>query len=184
MSNYMNQVVHLTEAQYQTLITNGSITVGGQTITYSPDDLYITTQNLTYSDRDSAQGSALNYLVTKVTQAANGQISVEKMPFPVIIKTTAEWTTSANYIASAGTVLIYTDWGSITETVNNTEVTKNVPAVKVADGSTPAVDLAFIGDDHIKDLVRHITAAERASWNNKITCENTVTNNNLILTRD
>ena len=38
----LGKVVYLTDAQYQTLITNGTITVGGVTVTYSQNDLYVT----------------------------------------------------------------------------------------------------------------------------------------------
>ena len=38
----LQKVVYLTEAQAQELFTNGTITVGGVTVTYSADDLYVT----------------------------------------------------------------------------------------------------------------------------------------------
>lgn len=41
MSN-LNRIVYLSEAEYQTLIDNGTITKGGRTITYSANDIYIT----------------------------------------------------------------------------------------------------------------------------------------------
>ena len=39
-------------------------------------------------------------------------------------------------------------------------------------------------DDHIQDQIRHITAAERARWNNKLNCEDTVSEERLILNRN
>lgn len=113
----------------------------------------------------------------------------------ILINTTSGWQTHYNQSYPNGTILIYSDRGTITETVNNTEVTKTVPGIKIGDGSTPIIDLPFVGDDviaavrselndHINDNVRHITAAERAFWNNKINCGDTVTSNNLVLTRN
>ena len=63
--------------------------------------------------------------------------------------------------------------------------------IKVADGSTPAIDMLFVDEElavqlreHIADNVSHITQAERLKWNNKITCEDQVDDHTLILTRN
>ena len=109
----------------------------------------------------------------------------------ILIGSTSEWSFHSAYVAPSGTICIYTDHG----TVQINSVTRTVPGIKISDGSTPIIDMAFVGDDvtipirkeldeHIADSVRHITAAERTSWNNKITCDDTVQNNNLILTRN
>ena len=42
MPNYQKRIVYLSDAQYQQLILNGSITVDGVTITYSDSDVYVT----------------------------------------------------------------------------------------------------------------------------------------------
>ena len=99
----------------------------------------------------------------------------------IIIGNNTEWGQHYNFVAPRGTILIYSDGGSYT---NDQEVTIAVPKIKIGDGSTPAVDLPFVGDDHYKNTVIHITDAERAFWNHKIDCEDTVANNNLILKRD
>lgn len=41
MSN-LQRIVYLTAVEYQSLVTDGSITKNGRTITYSDNDLYIT----------------------------------------------------------------------------------------------------------------------------------------------
>ena len=113
----------------------------------------------------------------------------------ILIGTTAEWAQRYNQVLPRGTILIYTDHGTVTTTVNGQEVTKTVPGIKIADGSTPLIDAPFVGDDvaaairnemndHINDNVRHITAEERAFWNNKINCNDAVNQNNLILNRN
>lgn len=109
----------------------------------------------------------------------------------IMIGTSQEWSQHPTYIAPQGTICIFTDHGTVE--VNST--TKTVPSIKIADGSTPIIDLPSVGDDvaaeirhdlngHINDQVKHITADERIKWNNKITCDDTVLNNNLILTRN
>ena len=87
----------------------------------------------------------------------------------VTIGSTAEWAARTGYIPLLGEIIVYTDHevvGGIT-----------IPAFKVGDGNAYAVDLPFTNDDirdalenHIEDSVRHITAEERASWNNKVRC--------------
>lgn len=113
----------------------------------------------------------------------------------IMIGTTAEWATHYNYVAPRGTILIYSDHGTVETNVNGTVVERTVPGIKITDGSTPIIDLPFVGDDeiaaihkelddHVNDNVRHITAAERTKWNNKINCNDTVQNNNLIINRN
>ena len=110
----------------------------------------------------------------------------------IMLGTKADWQLKYNYIAPRGTILIYTDNGNY---IDENEHLKIVPAIKVADGSTPCIDLPFVGDDvkaeikrelqtHITDNIRHITADERIFWNNKINCNDTVTDSNLVLNRN
>ena len=46
MAEYMKKLVYLTEEQKNTLFANGSITVGGKTITYDPNDVYVTPRDI------------------------------------------------------------------------------------------------------------------------------------------
>jgi len=136
-----------------------------------------------------------NHIYTFVYDGTNWVILGDITGKNVLINTTSGWQESYSYIAPRGTILIYTNRGTVTETVNNVEVTKTVPGIKIGDGSTPIIDLPFVGDDvialvraelndHINDNVRHITAEERTFWNNKINCNDTVTNSNLVLNRN
>lgn len=113
----------------------------------------------------------------------------------IIVKTTAQWQTLYNQKLPQGTIMIYSDHGTVTETISGETVTKTVPGIKISDGSSFIVDLPFVGDDvaaairlelanHINDNIRHITAEERAFWNDKINCNDTVNQHILILTRD
>jgi len=45
MPDYSKNIIYLSQAQYQELITNETITVDGVTINYNPNDLYVTPQS-------------------------------------------------------------------------------------------------------------------------------------------
>lgn len=110
--------------------------------------------------------------------------------------TTAYWQSQdqSHFVPAMGQVVIWTDRG--TTTVNGETV--NVPGVKIGDGTTYNLDLPFTDaalaaqltalvathNEHVANAVAHVTAEERARWNNKITTSDTVSGDTLILTRD
>lgn len=126
-------------------------------------------------------------------KVGDGNTTIINLPFidaatlegkRISIGTTAEWRAKLTYVPNRGDILIYTD----KDTLNN-NVT--IAGIKIGDGLAYGIDLPFVGDEiaedllnHINDNIRHITSAERIKWNNKITCENSVVNENLILTRN
>ncbi len=150
----LQQIVTLTAAQYQELITNNSITLSnGKTYNYNENTLYM----------------------------------VPEINPEIKSGTTSYWTSISNYIPAAGEILIYTDKTTITENGNVIAI----PGIKIGDGLAYGIDLPFVGDDierdimnHINNTTIHITAAERTKWNNKINCENTVSDETLILNRN
>lgn len=84
--------------------------------------------------------------------------------------TTANWNLQPSLIAEKDHIYIYTDHARL---ANGTYV----PGVKIGTGNAYLVDLAFVNGDlkeiiqnHINDNIRHITAAERNSWNSKVRC--------------
>lgn len=99
--------------------------------------------------------------------------------YPNITKrTTAEWANDITYIPKSGEMCVWTDYAVVDE--------KNVPAIKIGDGSAYAVDLPFVSDDireelldHVNNTTIHITANERATWNEKIAAD--VSGENLVL---
>lgn len=102
----------------------------------------------------------------------------------IVIDTTANWNERITYIPPFGTVVVYTD-RNVTDGVN-------YPGIKIADGTTYAVDLPFAGDDianqicgimndHVQNLDIHVTPEEKVFWNNKLNC--IVQDGNLILNR-
>lgn len=92
----------------------------------------------------------------------------------VIVHTTAEWNDMPSYVGNPGTVCIYSDYSSYIEG----DKLYAEPGIKIANGNIPIIDLGFAGgstkkdlEDHINDMVRHITAEEREAWNNKAKVE-------------
>ncbi len=96
---------------------------------------------------------------------------------------TTNWNERTTFIPNKGDIIIYLD----KRNVNGV----NIPGIKIGDGLAYGIDLPFVGDEiaadllsHINNTTVHITAAERAKWNNKINCENEITNETLVLFRD
>lgn len=82
MLNYQKHIVYLSDEQRQELFTNGSITVNGQTVIYSDNDMYVTPQEVPYvkpangipaSDLDP---SALNSKADKNNTTITGSLSM------------------------------------------------------------------------------------------------------------
>lgn len=93
--------------------------------------------------------------------------------FADVIKqdTTAGWNAQVNLKAKKDCIYVYTDHC----TYNN----KNIPAIKIGDGTSYLIDMPFVDEHtaelyaHLSDNVVHITQAEREFWNNKIRCDDT-----------
>lgn len=87
-----------------------------------------------------------------------------------IVKTTEEWNSDISYIPNKGYICVYSDY--------STKEDKPIPAIKIGDGTSYLIDLPFVTNgaieetlsNHINDMTRHITSAERESWDNKISC--------------
>ena len=102
----------------------------------------------------------------------------------ILVDTTANWNSQRTFIPHRGDIIIYTDKATLADgTV--------VPGIKIGDGLAYGIDLPFVGDEmldtfmeHINDAVRHITAQERTSWNNKINCNDEVIDEVLIIHRN
>ena len=104
----------------------------------------------------------------------------------LVIGTTAQLNNDISYIPQKGEVRLYLDKTTITQDGQ----TITIPGIKVGDGLAYGVDLPFLGDDilqqlldHIANTTLHITQQERIFWNNKINCEDEVSEETLILNR-
>lgn len=80
---------------------------------------------------------------------------------------TEYWNRQPDLVGERGSLYIYKDWMV-------DEEGRLVAGIKVGDGETllieqPAIDQLW--QDHINDMIRHITPEERLYWNNKVSCE-------------
>lgn len=86
--------------------------------------------------------------------------------------TRAAWDMQPQLIAEREAIYVYSDKAVEYDAVGNP---KFIPGIKVGDGTSYLIDMAFVGDEilialaqHMTNNVVHITAAERTFWNNKV----------------
>lgn len=58
MADNLKRVIYLSNADYNTLISTGEVTVGGTTITYSDEDLYLTPESVATSSIDGLMSAS------------------------------------------------------------------------------------------------------------------------------
>lgn len=87
--------------------------------------------------------------------------------------TTANWALQTEFIPLEGEIIVYSDYAQ----TNVNGVTVYVPNFKIGDGKAYCVDLPFVSDDirealaaHLNNTNVHVTAEEKAFWNNKVRC--------------
>lgn len=90
------------------------------------------------------------------------------------INTTAEWNSKPTYIPRRGEIIVYSDH----DTVIEDGVEKLVPGIKIGDGMAYCIDLPFVTDalakrllGHINNSAIHVSAEDRAFWDNKLNCD-------------
>lgn len=84
----------------------------------------------------------------------------------VLYASTATWNSKPQLISARGYIYIYSDYR---QNLHG----DNIAAMKVGDGTSYLIDMPFTDDllyAHVEDDVRHITAEERAFWNDKVRC--------------
>ena len=76
-------------------------------------------------------------------------------------------------------IVIYTDYF-----VDNDKL---IPNIKIGDGNVPVIDLPFINQKsleemmtHIQDSTIHVTPNDRLKWDNKISCDINESEENII----
>lgn len=96
--------------------------------------------------------------------------------------TTAEWNSRIDYIPDAGALIIYSDKSIIIKD----GIAYYQPSFKIGDGVSYLIDLPFYDDyimEHIMNTARHVSNEDRTFWNNKINCNDIVTDETLIINR-
>ena len=97
---------------------------------------------------------------TKIVELIESQVT------PILYDTTANWNSQPSYEAVDGCIYVYTDY----QQDGNGH---NIPGIKIGVNNFYLIDLPFttsLYQTHIEDTVSHITAAERAKWDNKVRC--------------
>lgn len=117
-------------------------------------------------------------LVTTTTNGLMAAIDKAKLDgINISHKTTAEWNSDTSYIPALGEIVVYSDQDSYIDAT--TGETINVPNIKIGDGRAYCVDLPFIHqaevnrifqqlNNHINNTSVHVSAADRAFWDNKL----------------
>jgi len=89
----------------------------------------------------------------------------------ILTGTTYYWNRKAGYIPKSGAIIVYTDYK--TKVVDGQTI--YIPGIKIGSGNGYVQDLAFIDEgvsnallEHMADTTAHVTATEKAFWNNKI----------------
>lgn len=139
------------------------------------------------ADLDRIEGIGLATRLKEGLMSASDKEKLDSLG--VYYGTTEYWDNERNFIPKAGEIVIYSDY--YTEVVDG--VTKTYPAIKIGSGNGYIQDLAFVGEEdtdrligHISDALIHVTAQDRAFWNNKlnVTDAREVVEETLILNRN
>lgn len=115
------------------------------------------------SDKLMVVGSEDEHLVTVQTLQDYLNVNLDKQ---VLFNTTAAWDSQVMLQSEANKLYIYTD--HYIDSQNNV-----IAGIKVGDGNAYLIDLPFTDEaimDHISNTTIHVTAAEKAFWNNKVSC--------------
>lgn len=98
----------------------------------------------------------------------------------VLYNTSEYWNSRPQLVAKKGYLYVYSDYKQIDN--------EDIAGIKVGDGTSYLIDMPFIDkplDEHVSNMIRHITSEERTFWNNKVRCYIDPENEqNLIFTTD
>lgn len=142
------------------------------------DTDFIPTNSIQQNDIIAIVQGGINKQITldTLSDALNSWLGIDDIKeqiqsIGIEYNSTEYWDNKIGYIPKAGEILIYSDYQTI---LLNGHVIK-VPGIKIGSGNAYVQDLAFVGQkesnellEHINNTTVHITAAERAFWNNKI----------------
>ena len=115
------------------------------------------------TDKIMVVGAEDEHLVTVQTLQDYLNANLNKQ---ILFNTTAAWDAQGLLVSEPNTLYIYTDHQYDSQG-------NKVAGIKVGDGNAYLIDLPFTDTaimEHINDNVVHITAEERAFWNNKVSC--------------
>lgn len=117
------------------------------------------------SDTETDASAAMEAAQFAQAAADAALAMAEEAANKVLVDTKENWDSQSSLIAEENIVYVYSN--------QYTRDGMNIPGFKIGDGTSYLIDMPFNDDvmsRHILDAARHITAEERAFWNNKITC--------------
>ena len=102
-----------------------------------------------------------------------GNVSLDDLGLKAIYCDTKEnWDSQISLVSEAGAIYIYSNYETIYDDVGNPTF---IAGLKIGDGNAYLIDIPFVTEAmssaliaHIGNADIHITAAERAFWNNKV----------------
>ena len=95
----------------------------------------------------------------------------------VYFNTVAGWAAQSSLVGQANTIYVYTDY-------QEDEDGNQIAGIKIGDGNAYLIDKPFLDTiywEHVNDTDVHITAEERAFWNNKVRCFYSLTDNETVV---
>lgn len=125
------------------------------------------------------------------------QLEWAKLP-GIIMGTSAYWRARPSFSPPPGQIVVWTDKSRFTakRASDGLEAEVCVPGLKIGDGNAFNIDLPFVAGDverrldaHVADAAAHVSAEDRASWDNKVTVGRTpgadgVEGETLVITRN
>ena len=155
--DYYDMVLHDGNGIASTSYSDGSIT-----FVFTDGTSYTTPNMIPYIiddliDDEADEGTDITWSVTKIKQVVENSGKA-------VYNTTAGWNSTPTLVAQNEVMYVYTDGLQYSGGY--------IPRIKIGDGSSYLIDLPFLNEeeiDHINNQLIHVSAADRLSWNNKVT---------------
>ena len=174
-TQYVDQQISVVETQISEIISelsgfirksteSGATFNAGQWVVFDNSGnvkgLDATAENIEYVPPQSGPTST----VTNVQNAID--ILNARLEGTVLYDTEENWNAQPKLISAKGSIYVY----------SNHELYQDhyIPGIKVGDGVTYLIDMAFIDDryaDHIRDTIIHVSTEDREFWGDKVTCD-------------
>lgn len=130
----------------------------------------ITSLQNTKVDKEKGKGLSTNDLTDELVNKILNSSSSDSL---IHYGTKDYWDSQTSLLSEKSNIYIYSDYATTVIDDN----TVSVANIKIGDGKAYLIDIPFISQSvedllnlHINDKVGHITAQERESWNNKVSC--------------
>ncbi len=113
-------------------------------------------------------GGSGNAIWGGITGNIENQTDLINRTDTIHIDTTAHWDAQQTLVGQLNHIYVYSDYQSINGV--------SFPGIKVGDGAAYLIDAPFIAanntelNSHINNTGVHVTASEKLSWNDKVTC--------------